>query len=245
MVSLKENAGTIITRDKRRAAGSRTRICPSNHGKHKSLQRAPWGRKSFASSSQCCCQALSTSPRGHRRVYDSLFPEQPWVSVLQTRFCFLPLCLVHRASQTPSCLSQLPNRFEAKTCLWFLCGSCARRDGLGASLLSSGQGRKSRAELTACKRFLSFYPAVILRLIAPLPHALIFSTLPRLPGPLGEVPCQPERFGGSLISAAISRCPSPRPSVSLSQDGEGKEGCASPGCCPREGSPAFTSPLML
>lgn len=56
MVSLKENAGTVITRDKRRAAGLHTRICPSNHGKHKSLQRAPWGRKSFASSSQCCAR---------------------------------------------------------------------------------------------------------------------------------------------------------------------------------------------
>lgn len=115
MVSLKENAGTVITRDKRRAAGSCTRICPSNHGKHKSLQRAPWGRESFASSSQCCCQGPHTSPRGHGRVCDSLLPEQPWVSVLQTHFCFLPLCLVRRASQHLP-VPTSPGS-EAKTCL--------------------------------------------------------------------------------------------------------------------------------
>lgn len=43
MVSLKENTGTVITRDKRRAAGSLTRICPSNHGKHEPLWRAGKG----------------------------------------------------------------------------------------------------------------------------------------------------------------------------------------------------------
>lgn len=175
MVSLKENAGTVITRDKRRAAGSRTRICPSNHGKHESLQRAPWGKKTFASRLPVLLPEPPPALQGGTDV--SVTPssaEQPWVPVLQALLCFLPLCLVHRASQTPSCPSQLPNK--AKTSLWFLCGmSCARRDGLGASLPRPAQGRKSRAELTACKRFLSFFcPAVILRLIAPLPRALIF-----------------------------------------------------------------------
>lgn len=43
MVSLKESAGTVITRDKRRAAGSLTRTCPRNHGKHESLWRVGKG----------------------------------------------------------------------------------------------------------------------------------------------------------------------------------------------------------
>lgn len=40
MVSLKENAGTVITRDKRRAAGSLAGIYPSSCGKNKPLWTA-------------------------------------------------------------------------------------------------------------------------------------------------------------------------------------------------------------
>lgn len=154
----------------------------------------PWGRRSFASSSQCCCQDPHTSPRGHGRVCDSLLPEQPWVSVLQTHFCFLPLCLVHRASQTPAC-PNFPTGLRQRHA-WFLCEtSCARRDGLRAALPSPAQRRKSRAELTAWKRFLSFSPAVILRLIAPstpCPHFFLLYHDSRFP---------PEKFPSSQRSS--------------------------------------------
>lgn len=152
---------------------------------HKNLSKQSWEARvspeSAMGEEDFCQQAPSAAARAPPALQGgtdvSVTPssaEQPWVPVLQALLCFLPLCLVHRASQTPSCPSQLPNK--AKTSLWFSCGtSCARRDGLGASLPRPAEGRKSRAELTACKRFLSFFcPAVILRLIAPLPRALIF-----------------------------------------------------------------------
>lgn len=63
MVSLKENTGTVITRDKRRAAGSLTRICPSNHGKHEPLWRA--GKGVGGGDEGFCLQAPSAAARAH------------------------------------------------------------------------------------------------------------------------------------------------------------------------------------
>lgn len=209
MVSLKENAGTVITRDKRRAAGSDTRICPSNHGKHRSLRRAPRERKSFASSSRCCCQDPQLC-KGTRT----------WLCLRVPRTASNSLLLRALSAghpKHPRACPSLPTGLRHG----HPSGSCV--DALGASLPSPARGRKSRAEHPAGRASspsfaqLGFYALLSLYLVPLfflLHHA---SRLPSegFPGSQG--------FGRSLVSAAVRA--------------GGQRGCASPGCGHRPGSP--------
>lgn len=108
------------------------------------------------------------------------------------------------------------------------------RAGSSTSQPRAGKEKQSRAHsvqvlsllpLPSCD-FAPYCPCT------PCPH-FFYSTM---------TPDSPRRsslpgFERSLISAAVPRCPSPRPPVSLSQEAEGEERCASPGCCHREGFP--------
>lgn len=173
MVSLKENAGTVITRDKRRDAGSLTRICPSNHGKHEPLWRAGKearrGMKTFARRLPVpqpepthLSKEAQMLPLLCHHACNSLFTKI--TVVLDTlKLCFFLLSIVQRASSQPlCCLSQpLPNRPEIRrdfgSC--FLYGtSCARKDRLAATWEHCLPGKKkAHAKLAVCKCFPSSF----------------------------------------------------------------------------------------